>query len=46
MYICNEYGIVTFRFDFALHLYAAVLLRLAVNKVTARFAKEMSKGQK
>jgi hypothetical protein len=46
MYICNEYGIVTFCFDLALHLYVAVLLRFADNKVTACFAKEMRKGQK
>jgi hypothetical protein len=47
MYVFNEYGIVTFRFDLAVHLFAAVLLSFADdNKVPACFAKEMSKGQK
>jgi hypothetical protein len=47
MYICNEYGIVTFRFDLVLNLFAAVPLSFAdKKKVPACFAKEMSKGQK
>jgi hypothetical protein len=47
--ICNEYGILTFRFGVALlvHLLAAVLLSFAdKKKVPACFAKDMSEGQK
>jgi len=37
---------VTFHFDLALHLFAAVLLSFADNKVPAYFSKEIGKGQK
>jgi len=37
---------VTFHFDLALHLFAAVLLSFAENKVPECFSKEMGEGKK